>query len=102
MQRQLIAIMILLLFVGCASDKTITRPNQSPTASPGPHFFLGGLPVDKSTGTEHTIIRQYSGFSLLYDERILAPRWTAIVLTREMADAGAHIKRSRLSSRQLA
>ena len=51
-----------------------------------PHTVFGA-PTYAHPDAQHQVTRNYHGFSVFYDDQVLAPRWTAIKLTSKMADA---------------
>lgn len=52
-----------------------------------------GDPTCASDMAGHTVVRHYAGFDLDYDDRILAPRWTAYKLTSQVVRTHHEIKR---------
>jgi endonuclease G len=63
----------------------------SPT-DPEPHTVFGD-PTYKKNDPKHNITREYFAFTVYYDDVILSPRWTAIKVTKEIADKNQDIKR---------
>lgn len=61
-------------------------------AKPEPHTIFG-VPEYVSHDPNHQVIREYSAFTVYYDDEILAPRWTAIKMTHHVADKNSNIKR---------
>lgn len=60
--------------------------------SPEPHTVFG-VPVYEHNNPNHNLVRDYSGFTVYWDDEVLGPRWTAIKLTSEMVDAHPEVKR---------
>lgn len=60
--------------------------------SPEPHTVFG-TPVYNGGNDEHNLELKYSGFTVYWDDEVLGPRWTAIKLTADMADAHGEVKR---------
>jgi endonuclease G len=52
-----------------------------------------GKPVYHKHDDTHNVIREYSAFTVYYDDGILSPRWTAIKVTKEIADKNKDIER---------
>ena len=73
------------------SSVTVTWPQHDPTL-PEPHLVFGE-PIYADDDSAHNIVRQYGAFTVYYDDQVLAPRWTAIKVTREMADANCDFRR---------
>jgi endonuclease G len=67
-----------------------TWPADSLSAAPCEPF---GIPTCASDTADHTLIRHYAGFDLDYDDRILAPRWTAYKLTSAVVRTHKEIER---------
>jgi len=63
-----------------------------------PHTVFGE-PMHAQADDQHQMLRSYHGFSVLYDDRILAPRWTCIKVTSAMADAHPEVGRESRFSR---
>lgn len=66
-------------------------PVSSPL-SPDPRAPFG-LPTCTHDAPGRTLIRHYAGFSVDYDDRILAPRWTAYKLTSAVVRTHRDIER---------
>ena len=73
------------------SSVTVAWPQHDPTL-PEPHLVFGE-PIYADDDNAHNIVRQYGAFTVYYDDQVLAPRWTAIKVTREMADANGGFSR---------
>lgn len=73
------------------SSFTVTWPQHDPTL-PQPHLIFGE-PIYANDDSAHNVVRQYGAFTVYYDDQVLAPRWTAIKVTREMADANSDFSR---------
>ena len=73
------------------SSFTVTWPQHDPTL-PEPHLVFGE-PIYADDDSAHNIVRQYDSFTVYYDDQVLASRWTAIKVTREMADANSGFSR---------
>ncbi|QQE12208.1 DNA/RNA non-specific endonuclease [Planctomycetota bacterium] len=58
-----------------------------------PHVVFGE-PTYVRHNSKLMTVRKYRGFSVYYDGQAMGPRWTAIKLTAEMADAHGEVKRS--------
>ena len=71
----------------------VTWPPRN-ALSPEPRTVFG-VPEYEDHDDDHNILREYSGFTVYYDDEILGPRWTAIKLTAEMADLHNEVKRER-------
>jgi len=94
--RSLVYFVLLSVLAGCSVgtiDSTLTTPSPSRASvsfvdnarSPEPHL-IGGTPFYEAHDDAHNIVWQYSAFTLYYDDTVLAPRWTSIKVTSEMAD----------------
>ena len=59
---------------------------------PQPHTVFG-QPAYSNHDDKHTVTREYAAFTVYYDDTILSPRWTAIKVTKEIADKNNDIKR---------
>jgi DNA/RNA endonuclease G (NUC1) len=59
---------------------------------PEPHTIFGD-PTYNKHNDKHNIELQYSAFTVYYDDVVLSPRWTAIKVTKEIADKNQDIKR---------
>jgi endonuclease G, mitochondrial len=59
---------------------------------PQPQIIFGN-PVYKKHDDKHNIIRPYFAFTVYYDDVVLSPRWTAIKITKEIADKNKDIER---------
>ena len=59
-----------------------------------PHVVFGD-PVYADHDDDVNMKREYGAFTIYYDEKALAPLWTAIKLTRVMADKNGNIDRER-------
>jgi endonuclease G len=57
-----------------------------------PHVIFGE-PVYSKHDPKHNITRKYRAFTVYYDDIVFAPRWTAIKMTRRVADRYSKIKR---------
>lgn len=60
--------------------------------TPKPHTIFGE-PNYADHDPNHHITRKYRAFTVYYDDTVLAPRWTAIKITRGVADRNNGIKR---------
>lgn len=60
--------------------------------SPIPHTVFGE-PSYAEHDDLHNVTRRYGAFTVYYDDRVLGPRWTAIKMTSEIADANSDFKR---------
>ena len=70
---------------------TITWPSLD-LNSEIPHTVFGA-PTYRKPDNQHQVTRNYHGFTVFYDDQVLAPRWTAIKLTSAMADANSKFQR---------
>jgi endonuclease G len=61
-------------------------------ASDEPHTIFGE-PIYKDHDGKHDVVRNYSGFTVYWDDEVLGPRWTAIKLTAGMIDANDSVQR---------
>jgi endonuclease G, mitochondrial len=59
---------------------------------PEPQTIFGN-PIYLKHDDKHNITRQYSAFTVYYDDIVFSPRWTAIKITKEIADKNDDIKR---------
>jgi endonuclease G len=57
-----------------------------------PHTLFGD-PIYNQHDDKHDITRRYFAFTVYYDDVIFSPRWTAIKITKEIADINQDIKR---------
>lgn len=69
----------------------VTWPQHDPSL-PDPHTVFGE-PIFDDHDSLHNITHRYGAFTVYYDDEVLAPRWTAIKLTAEMADANSDFRR---------
>lgn len=60
--------------------------------TPQPHTVFGE-PQYTAHDDDHHVVHSYGAFTAYWDDEVLASRWTAIKLTRQMADANSHLKR---------
>lgn len=72
-------------------NTTIEWPSLN-TTSENPHIVFGA-PSYATPDNQHQMTRDYHGFTVFYDDQILASRWTCIKLTKDMADANGSIDR---------
>jgi endonuclease G len=99
-----VGLMLLLTVWGCLTlqqpppgddeqprVRAVVWPNEDPT-SPEPHYVFG-TPVYVEHDPDHDIERNYAGFTVYYDDRVLSPRWCAMKLTAAMADANSDFDR---------
>lgn len=70
---------------------SVTWPARD-DSQPEPHTVFG---VPKYSGHEDgdNLLREYSGFSVYWDDVVLGPRWTSIKLTSSMIDAHGDVDR---------
>ena len=82
---------LLLPTVSKASVADVNWPLWN-NDTPEPHTVFGS---PKYTGDDpnHNITRKYNAFTVYYDDEVLSPRWTAIKMTRYVADKNSDIKR---------
>lgn len=78
-----------LLFV--VSTLAVTWP-QWDDSTPNPHTVFGA-PTYVDHDPDHNFVRTYGAFTVYYDDTVLSPRWTAIKMTRHVADRNSNIER---------
>ena len=76
---------------GFALQTSVVWPERD-DFSPLPHTVFGE-PRYAHHDPAVNLTREYSGFAVYYDAEMLAPRWTAIKLTREMTEAHQDVAR---------
>jgi endonuclease G len=57
-----------------------------------PHVVFGE-PTYIRHDPNHNYVRKYKAFTVYYDDTVLSPRWTAIKMTKRVADKNSNIKR---------
>ncbi len=86
-----LSISVLLLSFLVTSALGVNWPSWH-DRTPNPHTIFGD-PVYAKHDPNHNITRTHRAFTVYYDDTVLAPRWTAIKMTRGVADKNNNIKR---------
>jgi DNA/RNA endonuclease G (NUC1) len=86
------SVFLCLLFPLLAPALAVTWPTWD-NAKPEPHTVFA-VPEYANHDPNHNVVREYSAFTVYYDDEVLAPRWTAIKMTHHVADKNNKIKRS--------
>lgn len=86
-----ISVSVLLLSFLVTSALGVNWPTWH-DRTPNPHTVFGE-PVYAKHDPNHHIVRHYRAFTVHYDDTVLAPRWTAIKMTRGVADRNSNIRR---------